>query len=86
MSNEPAPPDPAQLRAEIARAAGAMPAPLATPEEVAAVLGIPELTLTNWRTRKEGPDYVPVGRHVRYRWSSVIAWLEGREIKLGAAA
>jgi hypothetical protein len=67
-------------------AAGGGPQPLATPDAVAAYLGIPVKTLTDWRCRKEGPDYLPVGRYVRYRWPVVVSWAEAREIKLGTAA
>ena len=79
------PPDPAQVRAETVKFGGS-PQPLATPAAVAEYLGIPEKTLTEWRSRKEGPSYVPVGRYVRYRWPVVISWLEAREIKIEAAA
>jgi hypothetical protein len=78
-------PDAAQVRAETVKFGGS-PQPLATPAAVAAYLGIPEKTLTDWRCRKEGPDYLPVGRYVRYRWPVVISWAEAREIKLGTAA
>jgi predicted DNA-binding transcriptional regulator AlpA len=60
-------------------AAAARPQPLAASAEVAEVLGIPEKTLREWRSRGIGPDYLKVGRYVRYRWSAVNAWLATRE-------
>lgn len=50
---------------------------LATPSEVAAFLGgdFSEKTLANWRSEGKGPKYHKVGRHVRYDWADVNAWL-----------
>ena len=59
--------------------ATARPQPLASSAEVAEVLGIPEKTLTEWRSRGLGPAYLKVGRYVRYRWSAVNEWLSTRE-------
>ena len=66
-------------------AATAKPQPLGTNAEVAEVLGIPEKTLREWRSRGIGPEYLKVGRYVRYRWSAVNAWLATREARKGAA-
>ena len=49
---------------------------LLTLPEVAELLGIPVATLYLWRHRGEGPSGYRIGRHVRYRRSSVEAWLE----------
>ncbi|MFE6691342.1 helix-turn-helix domain-containing protein [Streptomyces sp. NPDC057743] len=49
--------------------------PLATPEDVAAYLGVPVKTLYQWRHRRIGPNALKVGRHLRYRWAEVDAWL-----------
>jgi predicted DNA-binding transcriptional regulator AlpA len=38
-------------------------------------LHIPQATLYQWRLRGVGPPGIRVGRHLRYRWSSVEAWL-----------
>ena len=66
--------------------ANSRPQPLAASAEVAEVLGIPEKTLREWRSRGVGPDYLKVGRYVRYRWTTVNAWLDTREQgKTGAA-
>ncbi len=50
--------------------------PLATPEDVARFLNnIPVKTLAQWRSKGTGPQYRKVGRHVRYDWADVHAWL-----------
>lgn len=49
---------------------------LATPSEVAAFLVVPEKTLAQWRYIGTGPHWSKVGKHVRYRWSDVEAWLD----------
>ena len=64
----------------------AKPQALATGAEVAEVLGIPEKTLTEWRCRGTGPEYLKVGRYVRYRWSAVNSWLATREREVGHGA
>lgn len=55
--------------------------PLGTPPEVAAYLQIPEKTLAQWRYLGAGPKYRSVGRHVRYVWSEVDAWLTAQAAK-----
>jgi predicted DNA-binding transcriptional regulator AlpA len=64
----------------------AKPEQLASTAEVANVLGIPGKTLVEWRSRGIGPDYLKVGRYVRYRWSAVNAWLATREQRKPGAA
>lgn len=49
---------------------------LMTLVEVAELLGVPVGTLYGWRHRGEGPPGYRIGRHVRYRRSSVEAWIE----------
>lgn len=50
--------------------------PLATPEDLAGFLNnIPLKTLAQWRSRGVGPKYRKVGRHVRYDWADIHAWL-----------
>jgi excisionase family DNA binding protein len=48
---------------------------LATPEEVASYLQVPVKTLYTWRYKGAGPRAHRVGRHLRYRWQDVEAWL-----------
>lgn len=50
--------------------------PLATSAEVAEYLNVPVRTLTQWAHKRTGPKYSKVGRHRRYRWADVEAWLE----------
>lgn len=46
--------------------------------ELSDMLGIPVETLYGWRHRGEGPAGYRIGRHVRYRRTTVEAWLEDR--------
>lgn len=58
--------------------------PLATPCEVSEALGIPEKTLANWRCQGNGPKYLKLGgKHVRYDWADVNAWLDGQRQEAG---
>lgn len=52
--------------------------PLGTAEEVADFLGVPVKTLYAWRQRETGPASYRVGKHLRYRWHDVEAWLATR--------
>ena len=53
--------------------------PLATPEDVARYLNkIPVKTLAQWRSKGTGPQYQKIGRHVRYDWADVHAWLRSQ--------
>lgn len=45
-------------------------------DEVARRLNVPKTTLYGWRYKGVGPRSHRVGKHLRYRWSDVIAWLE----------
>lgn len=60
--------------------------PLAGPEQVAEHLGVPVSTLYQWRTRGVGPRGIRVGRHVRYRWEDIEAWLDKKAHEGGSAA
>jgi excisionase family DNA binding protein len=50
--------------------------PLGTTPEVAEYLGVPVQTLYVWRTASKGPRGIKVGKHIRYRWADVDAWLD----------
>lgn len=50
--------------------------PLARPLEVAEHLGVPQKTLAQWRWLGTGPRWSKVGRHVRYRWEDIEAWID----------
>ena len=49
---------------------------LLTPSAVATILDVPRQTLLNWRTSGKGPLGIRVGRHLRYRRSSLNAWID----------
>ena len=57
-----------------------MPEKLMTCDEAAAALGIAEQTLRGWRfeNREDQPEYIRVGRLVRYRPSVIERWLSER--------
>jgi excisionase family DNA binding protein len=52
-------------------------------QELADYLGVPVTTLYQWRYRREGPPGFRVGKHVRYRWSDVEAWIERQLQEVG---
>jgi excisionase family DNA binding protein len=54
---------------------------LMTIADLSTMLGVPVDTLYGWRHRGEGPRGYRVGRHVRYRRSSVEAWLEEQAVR-----
>ncbi|WP_030891326.1 helix-turn-helix transcriptional regulator [Streptomyces sp. NRRL F-5053] len=56
---------------------------LASPQEVADYLGVPVPTLYQWKYRGIGPQVHKVGKHLRYRWTEVDAWLD-RNVDLAA--
>lgn len=60
--------------------------PLATPVDVAEYLGVPVRTLSQWRHQGKGPRFVRVGKHVRYRWADVEAFLNTNTVEDGASA
>ncbi len=43
--------------------------------EVSDYISTPVSTLYQWRSRREGPPSMKVGRHIRYRREAVDAWL-----------
>ena len=52
---------------------------LYTAAEVSEILGgVPVKTLARWRWTEEGPRYVRMGKHVRYRRSDLAAWSDSR--------
>ncbi len=58
--------------------------PLLSAEELADFLGVPLSTLYGWNHRRQGPRALKVGRHLRYRWAEVEAWLTAQEIDRAA--
>jgi predicted site-specific integrase-resolvase len=53
---------------------------LATPAEVAEVLGVKPDTLRIWSYKGKGPVCVMVGDRRMYDWADVRAWVETRKV------
>lgn len=51
---------------------------LLTAQEVADYLVIPVATLYRWRTFREGPRAARIGKHLRYRLSDVVSWVDSQ--------
>jgi excisionase family DNA binding protein len=51
---------------------------LMTIDDVSYYLGVPKGTLYAWRTRQVGPVAIRVGKHLRYRASSVEDFLRAQ--------
>lgn len=49
---------------------------LFTPKQVSEILKVSEITLAKWRSNKTGPEYVKIGRLVKYRPESIEAYLK----------
>lgn len=58
---------------------------LLAPKVVAALLGVPESTLAQWRYRRVGPPYIKVEGHVRYPGDGVDAYLADNTVETGGA-
>ena len=56
----------------------------ATEKEIAKELEVSKRTLARWRTMRIGPPYTFIGRKLRYRRSSIAAWLQTQERDPGA--
>ena len=52
--------------------------PLLSAQQLADYLDVPLATLYAWRYRGEGPPGFRAGKHLRYRWHDVEAWIAGR--------
>ena len=60
------------------------PNQLMTEKDVANLICITPRALQNWRLRGGGPEYVKIGRSVRYQRSDVIKFIEERKRKHSA--
>lgn len=54
----------------------ARPPDLFSPADLADYLGVPLATVYRWRSQRDGPTGIRVGRHVRYRSVDVEQWLD----------
>jgi len=50
-----------------------------TTDELAELLKVPVPTVRAWRHNGSGPEGVRLGRHVRYRRSTVVEWIAANE-------
>jgi excisionase family DNA binding protein len=50
-----------------------------TAQEVADYFGVPLGTLYQWNSKRSGPRSIRVGKHVRYRESDIVAWLDAQD-------
>ena len=57
------------------------PEKLLTPNEVARILRVPEITLTCFRQKHKDLRYVSVGGRTRYRKEDVIAYIEANVVE-----
>ncbi|MEV7187664.1 helix-turn-helix domain-containing protein [Kitasatospora sp. NPDC093102] len=53
----------------------ALPARFLTPEDIAAMFGVPLETVYQWRRKHTGPPGFRVGRHLRYHPDAVAHWV-----------
>jgi excisionase family DNA binding protein len=56
-----------------------------TPDELAERERVSLDTVYGWNKSGRGPDYIRVGRHVRYRLADVITWEDSRRVARLAA-
>lgn len=47
-----------------------------TPQDVAALLGVPIETVYQWRRKRTGPPGFRVGKHLRYDPDSLHRWIK----------
>ncbi|MGG7574247.1 helix-turn-helix transcriptional regulator [Streptomyces sirii] len=55
---------------------GGLPDRYLTPEDIAALFGVPLETVYQWRKKRTGPRGFRVGKHLRYDPAAVRAWTE----------
>jgi predicted DNA-binding transcriptional regulator AlpA len=54
------------------------PSRLATVQDLADFFGVPVRTIYAWKAKSTGPTPIRVGKHLRYRWADVNAWLDSQ--------
>ena len=61
--------------------------PLLDETETSAMLGNSVGTLRNWRcSGLDGPDFVKIGRLVRYRLSDIERYIESKTVRVGVSS
>ncbi len=51
-----------------------------SPAALAEREGVPLETVYGWNKKGDGPRYMKIGRHVRYRVADVVAWENSRVV------
>ncbi|MFE4061153.1 helix-turn-helix transcriptional regulator [Streptomyces sp. NPDC059096] len=49
-----------------------------TPDDIAAMFGVPLETVYGWRKKRTGPPGFRIGKHLRYDPATVHAWVNAR--------
>ncbi|MFE3603892.1 helix-turn-helix transcriptional regulator [Streptomyces sp. NPDC059142] len=49
-----------------------------TPDDIAAMFGVPLETVYGWRKKRTGPPGFRIGKHLRYDPATVRAWVNAR--------
>ena len=52
-----------------------------TAEEVECLYGLKAVTLANWRTKAQGPEYIKYGDKILYKQQAVRNYLESRTVR-----
>ncbi|MFF3725666.1 helix-turn-helix domain-containing protein [Streptomyces erythrochromogenes] len=69
------PPTPAAETAEGVRVSITLPERYLTPDDIAALFGVPVETVYQWRKKRTGPPGFRVGKHLRYCPDTVHSWI-----------
>ncbi|PVE10705.1 helix-turn-helix transcriptional regulator [Streptomyces scopuliridis] len=56
-----------------------------TPDDIAAMFGVPLETVYQWRKKRTGPPGFRIGKHVRYDPAAVRVWVSDRMNETEAA-
>ncbi|MCW2904735.1 MAG: DNA-binding protein [Streptosporangiaceae bacterium] len=51
-----------------------MPEKHLTVDDLAKRVGVPVATIYQWNSRGDGPRFMKIGRHARYKLADVVAW------------
>ncbi|MDI3389637.1 helix-turn-helix domain-containing protein [Streptomyces sp. B-S-A8] len=61
----------------VATLRGGLPDRYLTPEDIAAMFGVPLETVYQWRKKRTGPPGFRIGKHVRYDPGDVRTYVDG---------